>query len=182
MFQNAWSKFFGKKEVRIVMVGLDAAGKTTVLNKLKFGEVVMTVPTIGFNVESIEYKNLQMQVWDIGGQDKIRPLWRHYYQGTNAVIFVIDSNDAERMSLAREELESMLQFPELRDAKLLVYANKQDLKGAISTKTVAKALDLSSLKTHEWYVQGTSATAGQGLIEGLDWLADAIQRQSKAGH
>ena len=95
-------------------VGLDAAGKTTILYKLKLGEVVTTIPTIGFNVEAIEYGNLTLTVWDIGGQDKIRPLWRHYYQSTQGVIFVVDSNDRDRVAEARDELHRMLAEDELR--------------------------------------------------------------------
>merc|ERR1712012_1453755 len=80
-FTKIWQRLVGKQEMRILMVGLDAAGKTTILYKLKLGEVVTTIPTIGFNVETVEYKNLSFTVWDVGGQDKIRPLWRYYYQG-----------------------------------------------------------------------------------------------------
>merc|ERR1712050_528705 len=90
---RVWERMLGKHEMRILMVGLDAAGKTTILYKLKLGEVVTTIPTIGFNVKSVEYKNINFTVWDIGGQDKIRPLWRHYYTGTNGLIYVVDSND-----------------------------------------------------------------------------------------
>merc|ERR1711998_418466 len=108
-FSNFWKRMFGNKEMRILMVGLDAAGKTTVLYKLKLGEVVTTIPTIGFNVETVEYKNINFTVWDVGGQDKIRPLWRHYYQNTQGIIFVVDSNDKERLGMAKEELEKMYQ-------------------------------------------------------------------------
>lgn len=87
---------------------MDAAGKTTILYKLKLGEVVTTIPTIGFNVETVEYKNVNFTVWDVGGQDKIRPLWRHYYQNTQGLVFVIDSNDRDRIGEAREELTKML--------------------------------------------------------------------------
>merc|ERR1711933_235361 len=97
-------------------VGLDAAGKTTILYKLKLGEVVTTIPTIGFNVETVEYKNISFQVWDIGGQDKIRKLWRHYYLGTHGAIFVVDSSDRDRIEDAREELTKMLSEEEMRDA------------------------------------------------------------------
>ena len=86
------------------MVGLDAAGKTTILYKFKLGEVVTTIPTIGFNVETVEFKNISFTVWDVGGQDKIRPLWRHYYQNTQGVIFVVDSNDRDRVDAARDEV------------------------------------------------------------------------------
>ena len=106
------------------MVGLDAAGKTTILYKLKLGEVVTTIPTIGFNVETVEYKNISFTVWDVGGQDKIRLLWRHYYQNTQGIIFVVDSNDRERVDDAKEELHRMLGEDELKDAVLLIMANK----------------------------------------------------------
>merc|ERR1712028_152945 len=114
-----------KTEMRIVMVGLDAAGKTTVLYKLKLGEVLTTVPTIGFNVETVEYKSISFTVWDIGGQDKIRKLWRYYYQGTDGAIFVVDSSDRDRIEDAREELMKMLKEDEMSDACVLVLANKQ---------------------------------------------------------
>ena len=98
-----------KKDMRILMVGLDAAGKTTILYKLKLGEVVTTIPTIGFNVETVDYKNISFTVWDVGGQDKIRNLWRHYYQNTQGLIFVVDSNDKARIEDAKNELHKMLQ-------------------------------------------------------------------------
>jgi len=97
IFSKVFSSLVGKKDCRILMVGLDAAGKTTILYKLKLGEVVTTIPTIGFNVETVEYKNISFTVWDVGGQDKIRPLWRHYYQNTQGIIFVVDCNDRERV-------------------------------------------------------------------------------------
>jgi len=103
-FSKMFGKLFGKKDVRILMVGLDAAGKTTILYKLKLGEIVTTIPTIGFNVETVEYKNISFTVWDVGGQDKIRPLWRHYYQNTQGVIFVDDSNDRDRVGEARANI------------------------------------------------------------------------------
>ena len=98
----------------------------------RLGEIVTTIPTIGFNVETVEYKNIQFTVWDVGGQDKIRPLWRHYFQNTQGIIFVVDSNDRDRVVEAREELQRMLNEDELRDALLLVFANKQDLPVKLS--------------------------------------------------
>ncbi|MCO5568053.1 hypothetical protein L7F22_021748 [Adiantum nelumboides] len=107
-FTKLFQRLFAKKEMRILMVGLDAAGKTTILYKLKLGEIVTTIPTIGFNVETVEYKNISFTVWDVGGQDKIRPLWRHYFQNTQGLIFVVDSNDRDRVVEARDELHRML--------------------------------------------------------------------------
>merc|ERR1711937_425901 len=105
--KGLFSNFGGGKEMRILMVGLDAAGKTTILYKLKLGEVVNTIPTIGFNVETVEYKNISFNVWDIVGQDKIRKLWRYYYTNPQGLIFVIDSNDRDRIEDARLELTQM---------------------------------------------------------------------------
>eukprot|EP01065_Artemidia_motanka_P007113 TRINITY_DN1350_c0_g2_i1.p1 TRINITY_DN1350_c0_g2~~TRINITY_DN1350_c0_g2_i1.p1 ORF type:complete len:183 (+),score=87.78 TRINITY_DN1350_c0_g2_i1:1-549(+) len=168
---------FGKKEVRMLMVGLDAAGKTTILYKMKLGEIVTTIPTIGFNVETVEYKNIKFTMWDVGGQDKLRPLWRHYFQNTNGVIFVVDSNDRDRVGQAKDELQKMLSEDELRDACLLVFANKQDLPNAMSTAEVTDKLGLHSMRQREWYIQGSCATTGEGLYEGLDWLAAACKKQ-----
>merc|ERR1711896_46528 len=119
-FSKLFGKLFGEKDCRILMVGLDAAGKTTILYKLKLGEVVTTIPTIGFNVETVEYKNINFNVWDVGGQDKIRKLWRYYYQNTQGLIFVIDSTDRDRIEDAREELSKMLGVQEMSEAVLLV--------------------------------------------------------------
>ena len=146
IFTKIWDRMaYGNKEMRILMVGLDAAGKTTILYKMKLGDVVNTIPTIGFNVETVEYKNISFNVWDVGGQDKIRLLWKHYYQNTQGIIFVVDSNDRERMSEARDELMRMLGEEELKDAVLLVYANKQDLPGAMSCTEMTEALGLHTI-------------------------------------
>ncbi|POR39525.1 putative ADP-ribosylation factor, partial [Tolypocladium paradoxum] len=178
-FSKIFDKLWGKKEMRILMVGLDAAGKTTILYKLKLGEIVTTIPTIGFNVETVEYKNIQFTVWDVGGQDKIRPLWRHYFQNTQGIIFVVDSNDRDRIVEAREELQRMLNEDELRDAILLVFANKQDLPNAMNAAEITDKLGLHSLRQRAWYIQSTCATSGDGLYEGLEWLATTLR---KAGH
>ena len=228
---KALEGLLGKKEMRILMVGLDAAGKTTILYKLKLGEIVTTIPTvrsapacarwaagpspsprrgpltrwgrrplaaaqIGFNVETVEYKNISFTVWDVGGQDKvwappccacscacsadpccraqIRPLWRHYYQNTQGLIFVVDSNDKDRVGEAHDELHRMLSEDELREAVVLVFANKQDLPNAMSVAEVTDKLGLQSLRNRKWYIQATCATSGEGLFEGLDWLSANI--------
>eukprot|EP01111_Echinosteliopsis_oligospora_P013886 TRINITY_DN50_c0_g3_i1.p1 TRINITY_DN50_c0_g3~~TRINITY_DN50_c0_g3_i1.p1 ORF type:complete len:182 (+),score=52.94 TRINITY_DN50_c0_g3_i1:52-597(+) len=173
-FGKLFGRLFGKKDMRILMVGLDAAGKTTILYKLKLGEIVTTIPTIGFNVETVEYKNINFTVWDVGGQDKIRPLWRHYFQNTQGLIFVVDSNDRERINEANEELQKMLNEDELRDAVLLVFCNKQDLPNAMSVAEVTDKLGLHSLRNRKWYIQSTCATSGDGLYEGLDWLSNTL--------
>ncbi|XP_044465558.1 ADP-ribosylation factor-like [Mangifera indica] len=169
-----FGSFFGKKEIRILMVGLDAAGKTTILYKLKLGEIVTTIPTIGFNVETVEYKNIGFTVWDVGGQYKIRPLWRHYIQNTQGLIFVVDSDDRDRVAEAKDELDKMLSEDELKEAVLLVLANKQDLPSAMKAAEISDKLGLDSLNERQWYIQSTCATTGDGLYEGLDWLSSNI--------
>jgi len=178
-FTKLWQRLVGKTEMRILMVGLDAAGKTTILYKLKLGEVVTTIPTIGFNVETVEYKNLSFTVWDVGGQDKIRPLWRHYYQGTNGLIYVVDSNDRDRVEDAKEELSKMLNEDEMRDAALLVFANKQDLPNAMTAAEVTEKLNLHNMRNRQWFIQSACATTGDGLYEGLDWLSRVLSSASK---
>merc|ERR1712063_187734 len=167
-------RLVGKRDMRILMVGLDAAGKTTILYKLKLGEVVTTIPTIGFNVETVEYKNISFNVWDIGGQDKIRKLWRYYYANTQGLIFVIDSNDRDRIEDAQEELAHMLNGDEMRDAVLLVFANKQDLPNSMTAAEVTEKLGLHNLRHRQWFIQSACATTGDGLYEGLDWLSRTL--------
>merc|ERR1711915_884999 len=163
MGSKIWQRMIGKQEMRILMVGLDAAGKTT----------------IGFNVETVEYRNLSFTVWDVGGQDKIRPLWRHYYQGTNGLIYVVDSNDRDRVEDAREELTKMLNEDEMRDAALLVFANKQDLPNAMTAAEVTEKLGLHTMRNRQWFIQSACATTGDGLYEGLDWLSRVLSSGSK---
>ncbi|KAJ2945665.1 hypothetical protein O0L34_g498 [Tuta absoluta] len=174
---SVFTRLFGKKQMRILMVGLDAAGKTTILYKLKLGEIVTTIPTIGFNVETVEYKNISFTVWDVGGQDKIRPLWRHYYQNTQGLIFVVDSSDRKRVAEAENELANMLKEDELREAVILVFANKQDMPNAMTAAELTNALNLNNLRNRRWYIQATCATQGQGLYEGLDWLSNELAKK-----
>ncbi|KAF2860268.1 ADP-ribosylation factor-like protein-like protein 1 [Piedraia hortae CBS 480.64] len=165
---------WSKKEIRILILGLDNAGKTTLLYRLKIGEVVTTIPTIGFNVESVTYKNLTFNVWDLGGQTSIRPYWRCYFANTAAVIFVIDSTDIERLQTAADELKTMLDDDELKDAALLVFANKQDQPGAKSAAEISEALKLAQLKDRSWSIMACSAIDGSGINEGMDWLVQTV--------
>lgn len=148
----------------------------------------------------MEYKNISFTVWDVGGQDKIRPLWRHCehfwtrlfclraptvsdevpgfpnpdFQNTQGIIFVVDSNDRDRIGEARDELQRMLNEDELRDAVLLVFANKQDLPNAMSAAEITDKLGLHNLRQRNWYIQATCATSGDGLYEGLEWLSNNV--------
>jgi len=170
-----WSK---EEDVRILMLGLDSAGKTTILYRLQIGEVVSTIPTIGFNVETVQYKNIKFQVWDLGGQSSIRPYWRCYFPNTSAIIYVIDSSDHSRLQTSREELLTMLSEEELNGVPLLVFCNKQDVEGALKPEEISDKLGLAGgEKGRDWSVRGSCATKGEGLEDGLDWLVNAIQKK-----
>merc|ERR1712204_159405 len=122
----------------------------------------------------VQYKNINFTVWDIGGQDKIRKLWRYYYQNTQGLIFVVDSNDRDRIQDAREEIAKILSEDEMRDAVVLVFANKQDLPNSMSAAEVIEKLGLQSMQNRKWFVQSARATTGDGLYEGLDWMSRTL--------
>jgi len=167
---------FTKTKSNILMLGLDAAGKTTILYKLKLNESINTIPTIGFNVESVKYKNLDLTIWDVGGQEKIRQLWRHYYNNIDVLIFVIDSNDLGRIDEATKELHYLASEDELKNCIILIYSNKIDLPDSINHHSLAEKLNLSSIK-QQWFIQPTSATTGVGLIDGLQWIQNNIKKK-----
>ncbi|KAG5144433.1 hypothetical protein JHK84_029976 [Glycine max] len=181
-FRKLFDTFFGNTEMRVVMLGLDAAGKTTILYKLHIGEVLSTVPTIGFNVEKVQYKNVIFTVWDVGGQEKLRPLWRHYFNNTDGLIYVVDSLDRERIGKAKQEFQTIINDPFMLNSVILVFANKQDLRGAMTPMEVCEGLGLFDLKNRKWHIHGTCALKGDGLYEGLDWLASTLKERKAAGY
>ncbi|EGD82816.1 ADP-ribosylation factor 2 [Salpingoeca rosetta] len=167
---------WGKEEQKVIIVGLDNAGKTTILYQYLLSEVVVTSPTIGSNVEEVTYKNMHFVMWDIGGQDSLRASWTTYYTGAKALILVIDSTDRERLALAKEELYRMLAHEDLQGAHVLVFANKQDLKGAMSSAEISKEFNLTSIKDHSWHIQSCCGLTGEGLYEGLEWLTSKTSK------
>ena len=164
-------KLFSKKEAKVLMLGLDAAGKTTILYQLKLGLTVETIPTMGFVYETIQHKNFKLSVWDVAGQDSLRPIWKHYYQNAKAVIFVVDSSDKNRMDLAKNELHKVIGDEELKDACLLLLANKIDLEG-LSPGELANRMDFEKVQNPRKKCMGVVGITGEGLNEALDWLAD----------
>jgi signal recognition particle receptor subunit beta len=194
------SIFGGKEEYRILFLGLDASGRTTALYKLKLGEVVTTLPTIGFNVETIDVApsssagllsnhKTTLTVWDVGGCDKIRPLWRHYYAGLDGIVFFIDGCDRERMfsksesdrwSMAQGLFEGTLAEEVLQHVPALVFVNKQDLEGCISPHKVRERLNLDQYRDRMTNCMGCCATSGDGLMEGLQWLTMAMAQRRTA--
>eukprot|EP00736_Rhodelphis_marinus_P002360 Rmarinus@m.23311 len=175
IFGKLFHRLFGHDQVKVVIVGLNNAGKTTILYKLHLGEVVTTQPTIGSNVETIQYRNVTLECWDLGGQERLRSSWNTYYNDTKAVIFVVDSTDRKRLPENKKEVIQLLASEDLKDAIILVLANKQDVKGAMSAAEVADALSLHSVKSHQWHIQACCGLTGDGLYPGLDWITNNIQ-------
>ncbi|XP_010898041.2 ADP-ribosylation factor-like protein 14 [Esox lucius] len=162
------------QQAQIVMLGLDGSGKSTLLYKLKYNECVITVPTVGFNVEMLETeaRGPGLTVWDVGGQQRMRPYWKHHYQGTGAVVFVVDSWDRRRLEEARKELHTVLKNVSLKRVPLVILANKQDLPGAANPQEVIHRLDLRRVcENRDWFVQPCCGRTGVGLEEGFRMVA-----------
>ena len=176
-FSSFYNWLFNK-EYKVVMVGLDTAGKTTILYRLNLGEVITTVPTIGSNVEEVNHRGVRFQVWDLGGQEKLRKVWSTYYVGAHAVVLVIDSMDRERLPAVREELNAITANDELNRAVLLVLANKQDLPGAMSPMEITQQLKLHLNKERAWQIQPCSGLTGTGLFEGMDWVVHHLKKEA----
>lgn len=163
-----------EKEVRILILGLDNAGKTTIMKRFN-GEDISTIsPTLGFNIKTLEHRGFTLNFWDVGGQKSLRSYWRNYFECTDAVIWVIDSADRRRMSDCSTELHSLLQEERLAGATLLLLANKQDLAGAFSCAQIADTLQLSAVSSHHWRVVPCSAVTGHNLSAGIDWALDDV--------
>jgi len=161
-----------------MLVGPAAAGKTALLCKVNVGDVMPTTPTVGFQVDTVEYKDFRFTIWEhrmMTGQDRIKSIWRRNYEGMDGIIFVVDSTDMDGLAEAKRELHSLLEEDELAQTTVLVVANKQDLSHAMSGEKICDELDLQNLRSGQrWFLQPASAISGDGLYEGLDWLAHEI--------
>jgi len=168
------------KEVRILMLGLDNAGKTTILKKMSEEDITHIMPTQGFNIKSLTSGGFKMNVWDLGGQKTIRPYWSNYFEHYDALVYVIDSSDRRRLQESGQELKELLSEDKLGGVPLLVFANKQDFLQAAPTVEICTTLDLPSIKDRKWTIQACSAKGGDGLQEGMEWLITQFQIARKS--
>ena len=166
-----------KKEIKGLILGLDNAGKTTILKTFK-GETVLNLPpTKGFNFQKFDYNNTTFILWDLGGQKSIRKFWENYYEKENdCIIYVIDSSDSERLEETGNELYNILQQPELSGMPLVIYANKQDLNMALSVEEILEQLGLDDITDRKWTIIASSALTKQGLSTGLNWLIECCNK------
>lgn len=166
-----------EKEMRILLLGLDNAGKTTILKRFNGESIDEISPTLGFNIKTIEHRGYTLNVWDVGGQKSLRSYWRNYFESTDGLIWVVDCADRMRLDACKEELGKLLHEERLSGATLLVLANKQDMPGALSPQEINDILDLDAIKTHHWSVVGVSAVTGEKLLQAVDWLLDDIAKR-----
>lgn len=168
-----WQSFH--RDSALLILGLDNAGKTAILYALQLGEAIeYTVPTIGFNVEEVSIGNLTIKMWDLGGQDRLRALWPHYFGQTDGVVFVIDSSDIDRIPLVKTELHTLMSHKELIDKPFLILANKQDLPRARSKAELIQELNLTAVTWLKWQVVECSALKNARAKLGLEWLSEQL--------
>uniref|UniRef100_A0A8D1Z1K1 ADP-ribosylation factor-like protein 14 n=1 Tax=Sus scrofa TaxID=9823 RepID=A0A8D1Z1K1_PIG len=175
------SKNAKAKQARILLLGLDSAGKSTLLYKLKLAKDIETTPTIGFNVEMMELeKGLQLTVWDVGGQEKMRTVWSLYCENTDGLVYVVDSSDTQRLEDSRREFEHILKNEHIKNVPVILLANKQDVPGAMNAEEITRMFKVKKLcSDRNWYVQPCCAVTGDGLMEGFRKLTGFVKSHMK---
>lgn len=167
-----------EREIRILILGLDNAGKTTILKHLNGEDTSLVEPTLGFNIKTLEHNGFRLNIWDVGGQKSIRSFWRNYFENTDALVWVVDSADSMRIDVSKEEIERILSQDQMAHCTLLVFANKQDVQGALDVKTIKEQLELDKLsQDRSWRIHGCSGLRGDGLIDGIAWLVEDVARR-----
>ncbi|OQE23609.1 hypothetical protein PENSTE_c008G03240 [Penicillium steckii] len=185
------------KEMRILMLGLDNAGKTTIVKRIMNEDVTSVSPTLGFIIKTIDFEGYKLNIWDVGGQRTLRSYWKNYFEKTDTLVWVVDATDRLRVEDCREELAGLLleevcRFPmtiyivilraksilkRLMGASLLVFLNKTDVEHCMTEEEVRERLGLDLIKTHKWTILPCSAMTGHNLQEGLKWVVqDAKDR------
>ncbi|KAL6707792.1 ADP-ribosylation factor-like protein 8B-A [Coniothyrium glycines] len=170
-------RLFWATEMDITMIGLQNAGKTSLLRVLAGGEfTVDSIPTVGFNMKRVQKGHVTLKCWDLGGQPRFRSMWERYCRGVNAIVFIVDSADKEALPVAREELNLLLEKPALEGIPLLVLGNKSDLPNKLTVDELIEALNLKAVSHREVSCYGISAKEETNLDAVLQWL---IARASK---
>lgn len=160
--------------MRILFLGLDNAGKSSVIKAFMHESIEDLSPTLGFEIKTVECDGYRLSCWDVGGQSTIRAYWRNYFEATDGVVWVVDSTDRERIALCKKELDTILQQERLASASLLVLANKQDIDGAMKSEEIRDALDLDRIKRRHWSIMPCSAATRTGVEDGVVWLVRDI--------
>lgn len=184
---GCYEHLFRKEELHILIIGLDKAGKTTLLEKLKtlFAdlpglEADKVLPTVGLNIARFEAYGFPLVLWDLGGQAGLRSIWEKYYGESHAVIFVVDATDRQRLAEAKSCLNKALEQRDLLGAPLLVLANKQDVPVCIAASDIAVELNIGSLEGRACNVQSASSISGDGLKAAVQWIVESVAKSQRA--
>ncbi|WBW72027.1 GTP-binding protein involved in beta-tubulin folding Alp41 [Schizosaccharomyces osmophilus] len=169
-----------EKEARVLLLGLDNAGKTTILKRLLNENTITVSPTFGFQIRTINVEGLHLTIWDIGGQKTLRSFWKNYFESTEAIVWVVDSLDESRLLECKHQLHELLLEEKLLNISLLILANKSDAAGSLDAKTIEQLLHLDELKSRHYCILSVSAITGDGIQEAINWLASDL-RESKMG-
>ncbi|XP_038890758.1 ADP-ribosylation factor-related protein 1 [Benincasa hispida] len=186
LFYGLWKYLFSKTEFHVLILGIDKAGKTTLLEKLKslYSNLEglspdRIVPTVGLNIGRLEVLNAKLVFWDLGGQPGLRSIWEKYYEEAHAVIYVIDAACPSKFEDSKSALEKVLRHEDLQGAPLLVLANKQDLPEAVSAEELSRYLDLKKLDERVYMFEAVSGYDGMGIKESVEWLVDIMERSKR---
>jgi len=170
-------------KANIVVVGLDNAGKTTLLHRMqpRRGAPADEAPTVGYGVEEFKRGGVKFTAFDMSGAHKYRSLWEKYYSDSQGVIFVVDSAGTDRIALAKDELWELLGHEDMkrRNVPILIFANKKDLPSAMSEASIMKALELHKIEDRPYHIAASNALSGEGVDEGVAWLADRLKSHGK---
>lgn len=162
------------QEIRLLILGLDNSGKTTILKKFNGEDINSISPTLGFNIKTLYFRDFKLSVWDVGGQVSIRTYWRNFFEQTDGLIWVVDSSDQGRLSSCKKELHDLLKQEKLAGSTLLIFYNKSDIQGAMPLQQIKDFLELDKIQSRHWAILPSSAVTGSGLLQGIDWLVSDI--------
>lgn len=170
------------QQARVLLLGLDGAGKSTLLYQLSLAQRMVTLPTVGFNVETLEWdRGLWVTLWDVGGQEKMRTMWGCYCEHADGLLYVVDSSDLQRLEVSRRALERLLQNDHLKHVPVVILANKQDVAGALGAEDLTRRFRIQKLcSDRSWYVQPCSALSGDGLAQGFQKLVAFVKSHRKS--
>ncbi|GLE02099.1 hypothetical protein PINS_up010937 [Pythium insidiosum] len=185
LFMGLWNYLFSKAELHLLIVGLDDAGKTTILEQLKgiFGKkpgipLDKIPPTVGLNLARVDIRRCRVICWDLGGQERLRVIWSKYYSESHGIVFVVDSANEQRLDEAKQTLQTLLSHAELADIPLLLLANKKDLENARSVEAIRDHMDIEG-HSGPLAAHATCALTREGIEVALNWLVDVVKTSDR---
>jgi len=187
LLSGLWQCMVAKPEYYVLILGLDRAGKTTLLEQLKatFKGIEplapdQIMPTVGLNIGRLEIGNVKLIFWDLGGQSELRSIWDKYFRDTHGLIFVLDSADPNRLTEAKNELDILVRTQELRGVPLLFFVNKQDIHTALSPRDLEDAFNTKKIRaSRPFHIHSLTAITGDGIREGISWLVEALKKHAR---